>query len=220
MADCVAALHAVFGAASAGELLRAPEIVSACMQAAAIEHAARIQATAARQAGTMTLVAGMGAVAGGAFTIMAAWLQLRPMAAERRFRSLAYRQHLSHAAVLARAEIDGLADRLSAGKIAALAGSGALDLPVTTELQAELSIQNWERHALFGTRFPSVRGAYRAIAICFLAREVFQDGLAQLDQPAALRGSHSRIEVLARDFAEALKLASDTLASLHSEADE
>lgn len=90
MTDCISVLQDVRNHTEA--------LVSACLQAEATIHAARIQASAARQAGTMGLIAGLVAGVGALLAAgVAYWSvgeQVRVVRDQERARVQAYRHYL------------------------------------------------------------------------------------------------------------------------------
>lgn len=149
MTDCITILRTASQAA---------ELVGACLQADATIHAARIQATAARQAGTMSLIAGLGAAFAVVGAYWSALVQVRLAERQQLARSIAYRTHMLLLLQNAIQEVDSPYSALTANIL--LRRIDMQQEPITFAscdiLSEELSTANFERHALLGCNVQSL----------------------------------------------------------------
>lgn len=154
MTDCITILRA------AGQ---ANELVAACLQADATIHAARIQATAARQAGTMGLFAGLGAVLAAAAAYWSARIQIRLVEQQHVSKTLSYKSHILSLVKRAIQELSSTQSCLHAKYLYRLnsADKSSFTLSNCKILAQEISTENFERHALLGGDVYSIFASLR-----------------------------------------------------------
>ena len=156
MASCSAMLQAA-GAnpALVDGLLKDPNFMGGCLQAAEIEHAAHIQAVAAVHVGWMTIGAGfltiVAAVIGGLVALKSVRIQIALTERQHTSRALTYAYQLDWALVAAIQNVDEM------GRILRLHEQGrsiivsTIDLSALTDLHGELSFANLDRHHLLSS---------------------------------------------------------------------
>lgn len=161
MATCLTMLMSVLqDASAAGNMLNHPGVVAACVQAAETEHAARIQAAAARQAGWFPLAAGLFALAAGAMGFLAAreagrlayvasQAQLIEAQQRRISRQAAYAGRISAVASTALQELSKLLAEFHAARLGRpTANTFKVPTPSVDALLSLLHPKEWERHSI------------------------------------------------------------------------
>ena len=153
MSACSALLQAAgINPALADGLLKDPNFLAGCVQAAEIEHAAYIQAAAAVHVGWMTIGAGfltiVAAVIGGLVALKSVRIQVALNERLHTSRALTYAYQLVWGLVAARQNVDEMGRMFRRREQGRSADMATIDLTALTDLQQELSFANLDRHHL------------------------------------------------------------------------
>lgn len=151
MADCATMLQALLHNAEATtKMLQKHDVISACIQASETEHAARIGATATRQAANWGLLTGFSALGAAGIAYVSVRMQIRLTESQNRARRIAYQRHFGLLVAIFKIEVISLLIRLQEADENILRKEIKKSTPFLVRLRDEISTINWDRHALLG----------------------------------------------------------------------